>query len=78
MQNADRTSSEMPGKKMRTRWMASARVSPEKPGAMASSSQGVASTPMSANRPVTSVSRPATAPATLRAWSSSPFARSVA
>ena len=78
MQKAESTSSEMPGKKMRTSTMASARVSPEKPGAMASSSHGVAAIPSSANRPVTSVSSPATAPATLRAWSSSPFARSAA
>ena len=64
MQKAERTSSEIPGKKIRTRTMARARVSPLKPGAITSSSQGVAAIPISANAPVRSDSNPATAPAT--------------
>ncbi len=60
MQKAERTKSEMPGKKIRTSTMASARVSPENPGAIRSTSQGVASTPTRASAPVTSVTNPAT------------------
>ena len=61
---------------MRTSKMVSARLSPEKPGAMASMRNGVAATPTTVNAVVTTVSNPATAPATLRASSSSPCARS--
>ena len=63
---------------MRTSRMVSSRLAPVKPGAMASMSQGVASTPASVKTVVTSERSPATAPATLRASSSFPSARSAA
>ena len=78
MQNAESTSNAMEGKKIRTSTIASSRVSPRKPGAMASIIQGVAATPISETTPVSSVKSPATAPATLRASASWPPARRLA
>jgi hypothetical protein len=75
---ADITISPAPGNRMRTSTMVRSRVVPVNPGAMASMSSGVATTPTSTIRLTASASSDATAPATRSASDRSPRATSEA
>ena len=76
--HADITVSPTAGNRIRTRTIASDRVSPLKPGAMSGMSSGVAKTPISTIALTTSASSDATAPATRSASRVSPRASSPA
>ena len=66
----------MPGNRIRTSEIVNSRRAPEKPGAMAAMSSGVARTPINTSAAMINASRDATAPATRSASRASSFASS--